>query len=82
AQGQARAKLDYVQKLGPAGTVAIGNGRNDCEMLHAAALGIAVLGSEGTCAALLAEADVLAADVLTALDLLLQPQHLVATLRG
>lgn len=82
AHEQARAKRDYVQKLGTAGTVAIGNGRNDCEMLRAAALGIAVLGPEGTCAALPAAADVLTVDALTALDLLLHPRRLAATLRG
>ncbi|MGH8273805.1 MAG: HAD hydrolase family protein [Gammaproteobacteria bacterium] len=82
AHEQALAKRDYVQRLGPAGTVAIGNGRNDCEMLRAAALGIAVFGAEGTCAALLAAADVLVPDALTALDLLLQPRRLVATLRS
>ncbi|MGH8126873.1 MAG: HAD family hydrolase [Gammaproteobacteria bacterium] len=82
AHEQARAKRDYLQRLGTAGTVAIGNGRNDCEMLHTAALGIAVLGPEGTCAALLAAANVLTTDVLTALDLLLHPRRLVATLRS
>lgn len=81
AHDQARAKCDHVQRLGPQGTIAIGNGRNDCEMLRAAALGIAVLGSEGTCAALLSAAEVLAPDALAALDLLLQPRRLVATLR-
>ncbi len=50
-------------------------------MLAAAALGIAVPGPEGAAAVTLAAADVVAPDILVALDLLTHPQRLVATLR-
>ncbi len=63
------------------GVVAIGNGRNDAGMLEEAALGIAVLGPEGMAAGLWRSADVVVARVEDALDLLLDPRRLAATLR-
>ncbi len=79
---QGRIKREYVLALGPAGVVAIGNGRNDARMLQAAALGIAVLGDEGCATQTLVAADMLARSILDALDMLLHPQRLVATLRA
>lgn len=79
---QARIKRDYVLALGAAGVVAIGNGRNDARMLQAAALGIAVLGEEGCAATSLAAADLLTRSIDDALELLLRPQRLVASLRA
>jgi soluble P-type ATPase len=61
--------------------VAIGNGRNDVAMLEAAALGIAVLGPEGTAGGAVAAADVVARSVQEALALLTEPRALTATLR-
>jgi len=61
--------------------VAIGNGANDAAMLQEAALGIAVLGPEGLAAEALLAADVVVASIEDALDLLLRPHRLVATLR-
>jgi len=63
------------------GVVAVGNGRNDVSMVREAALGIAVLGPEGMAAGLWRSADVVVARVEDALDLLLDPRRLVATLR-
>jgi len=63
------------------GVVAIGNGRNDVEMLKSAALAIAVVGPEGACARLLAASDVVVRDIRDALDLLLEPKRLTAALR-
>jgi soluble P-type ATPase len=78
---QAAAKAAYVNKCGAACTAAIGNGQNDRDMLKAARLSIVVLGDEGTAAAALGAAIVVARDIRIALDLLLNPQRLVATLR-
>jgi soluble P-type ATPase len=78
---QARAKAGYVEQCGAGRTAAIGNGCNDRAMVAAAALGIAVTGPEGAAAETLAAASVVVPDVLAALDLLLRPQRLVATLR-
>ena len=75
------AKEAVVHELGAENVVAIGNGANDVHMLRAARLGIAVLGPEATAAEALKAADVLAPDILAALDLLLHPKRLVATLR-
>ena len=79
---QVQAKLAYIQRLGDVQVVAIGNGRNDQRMLQAAALGIAII--QGECAALetCLAADVLAPDILAALDLLRLPKRLIATLRA
>lgn len=80
-QPEAEQKAAFVGALGAEGVVAIGNGANDALMFRKAALAIAVLGPEGLAAVALREADVLAPDILTALDLLLHPRRLIATLR-
>lgn len=74
-------KTTLVEELGAERVIAIGNGANDVGMLQRAALGIAVLGGEGLATACLATADVIAPDIVTALDLLLFPRRLIATLR-
>jgi len=81
AGDEAEQKRALVQRLGAEQVVAIGNGANDGAMLRAAALGIAVLGEEGLAVEALQSADVVTARIEDALDLLLHPQRLVATLR-
>jgi P-type E1-E2 ATPase len=71
----------YVRLLGAASVVAIGNGANDVDMLRSAGLGIAVLGEEGLASTAHQAADVIARDILQALELLLHPARLSATLR-
>lgn len=78
---EARQKAEFVAELGAESVIAIGNGANDVEMLRLASLGIAVLGPEGAARAALDAADLLARDIREALDLLLHPQRLAATLR-
>lgn len=81
-RGQEREqKGAFVERLGADRVVAVGNGGNDAGMLRAAAVGIAVLGAEGLSVEALQAADVVAASALDALDLLLKPKRLVATLR-
>lgn len=63
------------------GVVTIGNGFNDIAMSDAADLSICVIGKEGCCGALLAHADVVVLSIEDALDLLLKPGRLRATLR-
>ncbi len=82
AGNQAIGKLEYVQQLGAAGTVCIGNGRNDRLMLKEAGLGIAVLQAEGAAVQTIMAADLLAPNILAALDLLIHPLRLTATLRS
>jgi soluble P-type ATPase len=75
-------KRAYLERLGAGRAAAVGNGDNDAPMLRAAALGIAVIGPEGAGAAALAAADIVAGTILVALDLLVDPQALAATLRA
>ena len=76
-----KQKRDYVEKLGAEYVVAIGQGANDAAMLEAAALGICIISAEGAAVESFLAADLLAPDIMTALDLLDRPQRLVATLR-
>ncbi|MDH7570318.1 MAG: HAD family hydrolase [Armatimonadota bacterium] len=80
--GEAAAKEEYVRGLGADVVAALGNGRNDAPMLAAARVGIAVLEGEGCATAALQAADVLTRSILDALDLLLDPLRLKATLRS
>jgi soluble P-type ATPase len=81
-EGQDIGKLKYVEKLGAEATVCVGNGRNDRLMLQGAALGMVVLQEEGAAVKTIMAADVVAPDILAALDLLTNPLRLVATLRS
>jgi len=74
-------KAEVVAGMGPEGVVAIGNGRNDVPMMGVAGLGIAVIGHEGAAADLVSAADVVTRDIRDALDLILDPLRLKATLR-
>lgn len=80
-QKQAEAKLNYIETLGAGTVAAIGNGANDAAMLEHAALGIAVLGPEGAAGITLQKAQVVVCDIRSALELLLYPKRLIATLR-
>ena len=81
-RGQAEAKAQYIESLGPGRTVAVGNGRNDRLMLERARLGIAVLEGEGASVEALTSANLCTRSTSEALDLLLYPERLVATLRS
>lgn len=74
-------KLDVVDELGRDRCGVIGNGANDALALEAAVLGIAVIGPEGASADALRAADLVCPSIAHALDLLLQPRTLAATLR-
>ena len=75
-------KVHYVEQLGPASVIAFGNGMNDVGMLRLAAIGVAILAGEGVAIGALQAADVLALGPVDAIDLVLNPKRLVATLRG
>lgn len=74
-------KTRYVERLGPANVIAFGNGMNDLGMLRLAAIGVAILAGEGAAMAALKAADVLALGPMDAIDLVLNPKRLIATLR-
>lgn len=75
-------KMRYVQQLGPDNVIAFGNGINDQQMLRLATIGVAVLTSEGIATRAWQAADILVYGAVNALELLLKPDRLIATLRG
>lgn len=81
-ESQADTKLQFVNDLGAEHVVAIGNGRNDRKMLTAAAIGIALIQREGGSAQSIANADLVCNSVIDALNLLLNPKRLIASLRS
>lgn len=78
---EAEQKAAYVHSLGADQVVAVGQGANDSLMLRAAAIGICVLSREGASTDSLLAADLVAPDILSALELLEKPLRLIATLR-
>lgn len=74
-------KLALVEQLGKENTICIGNGSNDVSMLRESALGICVVGREGLSFEATMSSDLMVLDINDALDLLLKPDRLVATLR-
>ncbi|MCJ8328660.1 MAG: ATPase P [Lentisphaeria bacterium] len=78
---QDQGKLDFVNKLGADSVVTMGNGRNDKLMLADSALGICLLQKEGLNVQTLQSADILCSSAVDALELLLNPKRLTATLR-
>jgi soluble P-type ATPase len=81
-EDQVGQKLAFVQELGADKCVCIGNGRNDRMMLEAAALGLAVMLEEGASRESLLTADIVLPGIVPALDILLHPLRLTATLRS
>ena len=74
-------KLQVVLKQGKDNTVSIGNGCNDISMLKESAIGICVVGGEGASAEAMMASDLVVSTINDALDLLLKPHRLKATLR-
>ena len=72
----------YVLMLGPDLVIAIGNGVNDRKMLKSARIGIAVCLAEGLATDTLRAADLIVTSATDALDLILNPKRLIATLRN
>ena len=73
-------KADHVRSL-RGGVATIGNGFNDIAMSDAAELSVCVLGPEGCCGKLVSHCDILVPSIEDALDLLLVPDRIRATLR-
>ena len=74
-------KEQYVVSLGAERVAALGNGNNDARMLKAAGLGIAVCLREGCSAESLQAAKIFVLSPIDAVELLLYPKRLIATLR-
>lgn len=78
----AENKREVVEKLGKENCVCIGNGLNDGQMFEACSLAIIVIGEEGCSAKSLVKADIVCKNIEDALDLLVKPSRIIATLRG
>jgi soluble P-type ATPase len=74
-------KEHYVNNLGAERVAALGNGNNDVLMLKAAKLGIAVCLKEGCSKQAIEAARIFIMSPIDAIDLLLTPKRLIATLR-
>lgn len=75
------AKIGFIELLGPAETMAVGNGKNDAGMLEKAAISIAVLGPEGCAVEALCVSELVVNNIDDALCMILKPQRLIASLR-
>jgi soluble P-type ATPase len=78
---QDEQKADFLAKLGAERCAAIGNGQNDRLMLESAGLGIAVIQREGASQLAVQASDLVFNDINDALDALLNPRRLIASLR-
>ena len=81
-ENQSASKSDYITGLNEKKVVAIGNGLNDNLMLKNAALGIVVIEGEGASFASIQNADIVSKSIHDALDLLIYPLRITATLRN
>lgn len=79
---QQKQKLDFIESLGAEKVISIGNGFNDLLMLEESILGIAVIQKEGASAKTVAAADIVVTSITDALELVLNPLRIAATLRG
>ena len=79
---QDEQKEQYVFNLGREKVIAIGNGRNDTLMIKQAALSIAVIQKEGIFGELICVSDIVSLSIMDALELLLNPLRIIATLRN
>ena len=75
-------KQRIIKELGADVSMAVGNGRNDVLMCREAVLSAAIIGGEGAFSGLIAETTVTVRSIEDALDLLIKPKRLIATLRG
>jgi len=75
-------KLEIADSLNPSHCCAIGNGRNDTLMCSSCELSICILGKEGCYSKLMEHTHVTVKSIENALELLLKPKRLIATLRG
>jgi len=76
-----KEKKTFLQKLGENETIALGNGNNDTFMLKTAVISIAILGEEGCASEALFASDIVCKNITNAMQLILHPKRMIATLR-
>lgn len=78
---QQKQKWQYLKEVGASRTVAIGNGMNDLMMIERSELGIALIQQEGCAAETILKANLIFTSINDALDILINPLRLTASLR-
>ena len=78
---EAQQKAEYLIHLGRNQSAAIGQGANDSLMLKEAVIGICLLSQEGTSLDTMLAADIIVPDIIAAINLILNPTRLIASLR-
>lgn len=81
AEDQKKLKADFVEILGAENTIAIGNGANDSKMLKLSKLGILVIEKEGASIEALMNSDLVFTNIIDALESILYPKRIIASLR-
>jgi P-type E1-E2 ATPase len=79
--GESAQKERLLSEKGKERTVCVGNGSNDVLMLRESAIGICIIGREGASARAVMAADLVVASINDALELLLKPHRMKASLR-
>jgi len=74
-------KALFIDDLDRNRCVAIGNGNNDVKMLEISQIGIAIMGCEGCSNEAMRASDIVCRDIIDALNLLINPSRLIATMR-
>lgn len=80
-ENAALSKREIVGNIGSKETVTIGNGNNDVEMFEESILSVAVIGDEGCAVKAIFAADIVCNNIIDAIDLVLYPDRIKATLR-
>lgn len=80
-ENASKEKKRIVESLGKDLTISIGNGFNDVDMFKSTALSIVVIGKEGCYSKAIFESDIVVLDIVDAIDLILKPNRIKATLR-
>lgn len=75
-------KANFVRKLGSSTCIAVGNGNNDSLMIKEAEIGICIIGDEGCSTKALFNSQIVFKSINDCLELLLNTNRLIATLRG
>lgn len=77
----AEEKRRFVESVGAETTVCVGNGNIDVEMFKVAKLSICTIQAEGATTKAMLHADIVVTHIKNALEILLDPDKLIATLR-
>jgi len=78
---ESEQKARLVREKGEEVTVCVGNGSNDVSMLKESAIGICIVGREGASSEAMMAADLVVPSINDALELLLKPHRMKASLR-